>query len=121
MKYALLIYEAADAEAPTDAEMEQLLAGHRALQAETKAAGDFLAADQLQPPPAATTLRVRGGKTLVTDGPFAETKEHLIGFYLFDCDTLDEALDYAAMIPHAGRGAIEVRPVAYHESLAAQA
>ena len=121
MKYALLIYENGDeARGRTEADIEPLLEGHRALQADSKAAGKFLAADQLKMPDHAKTLRVRGGKVLVTDGPFIESKEHLIGFYLVDCETMDEAIAYAAMIPHADPGAIEVRPVAYHESLAAQ-
>ncbi|MFN3231596.1 MAG: YciI family protein [Alphaproteobacteria bacterium] len=115
MKFALLIYEDAGLESPKGAEMDALLAGHRHMQNTTKDAGVFVAADQLEPPPTAQCLRVRGGKTLVTDGPFAETKEHLIGFYLVDCETADDAANYARLIPHAERGCIEIRPVAYHE------
>jgi len=65
----------------------------------------------LQPPPTATTVRLRNGERLVTDGPFAETKEWLAGFYTFECATLDEAIDWAAKIPGARYGSIEVRPV----------
>ncbi len=115
MKFALLIYEDADLDAPEGSAMEEILAGHRHMQETTKQAGVFVAADQLEPPPAAQCLRVRGGKTLVTDGPFAETKEHLIGFYLVDCDTAEQAADYAKLIPHAERGCIEIRPIVYHE------
>ncbi|UYV39377.1 YciI family protein [Rhodobacteraceae bacterium D3-12] len=63
------------------------------------------------PPTMATCVRVRGGKTETMDGPFAETKEQLGGYYMFDCKDLDEALHYAAMIPVAETGTIEVRPV----------
>jgi hypothetical protein len=65
----------------------------------------------LQPPETATTVRLRNGERLVTDGPFAETKEWLSGFYPFNCKSLDEALDWAAKIPGARHGSIEVRPV----------
>ena len=73
--------------------------------------GDKLVdANELAPTTAATTVRVRDGETIVTDGPFAETREQLGGYYLFDCETLDEALDLAARIPAAEHGAVEVRP-----------
>ena len=116
MKFALLIYEDSGLEPPEGALLEALLEGHRSMQAKSKEAGVFVAADQLEAPPAAQCLRVRGGKTLVTDGPFAETKEHLIGFYMVECETAEEALQYAELIPHADRGCIEVRPIVYHES-----
>jgi hypothetical protein len=67
--------------------------------------------DELQDPDTATTVRVRDGETLTTDGPFAETKEQLGGYYLIDCGSLDEALEFAARIPAAERGAVEVRPL----------
>jgi hypothetical protein len=67
--------------------------------------------EALQPSTAATSVRVRDGETLVTDGPFAETKEELGGFYLFDCKDLDEAIELAARIPGAQHGTIEVRPI----------
>jgi hypothetical protein len=63
----------------------------------------------------ASSVRVRDGKVRVMDGPFTETKELLLGLYVVDCDNLDEAIDYARRIPHAGTGGIEVRPVAYFE------
>ncbi|MEQ8356550.1 MAG: YciI family protein [Kiloniellaceae bacterium] len=76
-----------------------------------KSDGKFVAGDALQPIATATTVTVRGGKNQTTDGPFAETKEQLGGYYLLDCADLDEAIKYAAMIPSAAFGRIEVRPV----------
>jgi hypothetical protein len=73
--------------------------------------GVMLAGEALQPTSTATTVRVRNGKTETMDGPFAETKEQLGGFYMFDCANLDEAIKYAAMIPSAEHGSVEVRPV----------
>ena len=70
-----------------------------------------MTADRLQPIAAATTVRIRNGETLVTDGPFAETKEQLGGYYVLECDNIDEALTYAAKIPAAEHGSVEVRPV----------
>ena len=76
-----------------------------------KAAGVYVTGAGLQPTPAATTVRVRDGETLATDGPFAETKEQLGGYYLLDCKDLDEALSWAERIPSAPRGSVEVRPL----------
>lgn len=73
--------------------------------------GVMLAGEGLQGTSAATTVRVRNGKTETMDGPFAETKETLSGFYLFDCANLDEAIKYAEMIPSAQFGSVEIRPV----------
>jgi hypothetical protein len=73
--------------------------------------GWFQAGDALQPTPTATSVRVRDGKTLSTDGPFAETKEQLGGYYIVDVDNLDEAIDAASRIPAARGGTIEVRPI----------
>jgi hypothetical protein len=74
-------------------------------------AGAFVEGNQLHGPDTATVVRVRDGETLTTDGPFAETKEQLGGYYLIDVESLDEALDWAARIPSARVGTIEVRPV----------
>lgn len=71
----------------------------------------FIAGEPLEPATTATTLRLRDGRVETMDGPFAETKEQLGGFYIFDCETLDQALKYAAMIPTAKYGAVEVRPI----------
>lgn len=76
-----------------------------------KSDGKLVAGDALQPVATATTIAVRDGQTQITDGPFAETKEQLGGYYLLDCNDLDEALKYAPMIPTADHGRIEVRPV----------
>ena len=74
-------------------------------------AGVMKAGDALQPTTTATTVRVRNGETVATDGPFAETREQLGGYYLVECDDLDEAIEWAAKMPNADRGSIEVRPV----------
>lgn len=116
MLYALLIYEAESVTTGySDEEMERALEGHRALQAETKRNGAFVEANQLMSASTASAVRVRAGKPRMTDGPFVETKELLVGYYVLDCASLDEALEYAARIPHAATGGIEVRPVAYFE------
>lgn len=79
--------------------------------AQLRADGRCLASEALQPVATATTLRVRGGRVSITDGPFAETKEQLTGFYMIEADNLDEALRLAADIPPARVGSIEVRPI----------
>jgi len=78
---------------------------------ELRDAGGLVTANQLQPSTTATTVQVRAGETLTTDGPFSETKEQLGGYYLIDAESLDEAIEWAAKIPSAGGGTIEVRPV----------
>jgi hypothetical protein len=108
MKYALLLYRAPDArpEAATYG-YDNWIDYTRAL----KDAGALLGAEQLQHADTATTIRERGGDRLLTDGPFAETKEHLLGFYLIDVPDLDTALDWAARMPLVAFGTVEVRPV----------
>jgi hypothetical protein len=111
MQYVLLIY----GPEPTQAAPEDLMA------AEFREYGEFtaflrgrdamLAGEALEPTSTATTVRVVDGKTLTTDGPFAETKEALGGFYLVEASDLDEAIRFAARIPGARRGSIEIRPV----------
>jgi hypothetical protein len=81
-------------------------------------AGVMLGGDGLQPVATATTVRVRDGERLLTDGPYAETKEQLGGFYMLECKDLDEALSWAARIPEAQTGAIEVRPVLNYDEMA---
>ena len=78
---------------------------------ELEASGKMVEGNRLQPTPTATCVQVREGKTLTTDGPFAETKEQLGGYYLLECENLDQAIEWAARIPHAASGTIEVRPV----------
>jgi hypothetical protein len=112
MQYILMIYgnEANRANA-TQADMEAMFAQYRDYTQSIIASGNMKAGDALQPSTTATTVRVREGKTLRTDGPFAETKEQLIGYYLVDAKDLDEATKLASRIPGARTGAIEVRPV----------
>ena len=85
--------------------------GYNAFTAELKARGAFVAGDGLKPVDTATSVRVRGGKVETMDGPFAETKEHLGGYYLIEVADLDAAIKVAAMIPTAGYGTVELRPV----------
>lgn len=112
MKYLLMIYcdEAADAQRPKEA-LDAEMAAYWAYTHEVEAADPSNTGEALHPSTTATTVRVRDGKLTTTDGPFAETKEQLAGFYLLDCKNLDEAIQWAAKIPHAGYGAVEVRPV----------
>jgi hypothetical protein len=111
MKYALLIYSgpAPDAfETLPEEEQRAVLGEYMALTQEP----GVVASDQLQPADTATTVRVDGGQTLTTDGPFADTKEVLGGFYILEADDIDRALELAARIPAARMGgAIEVRPI----------
>jgi len=110
MKYILLMY-ADESKAPKSPE-EYQAAGQAwyALGKEIEAAGVLVSNTGLSPVANATTVRVREGKTLTADGPFAETHEQLGGYYLLDCKDLDEALGWAAKIPSAKYGSIEVRP-----------
>jgi hypothetical protein len=88
-----------------------MMQGYATLNDTLKAAGAFVAGDALQAVDTATTLRIRNGHTETMDGPFAETKERLGGFYIMECADLDEALRYAAMIPTATHGSVELRPL----------
>ena len=116
MRYMFLIYsretELTEARA---SDMEKLKAAHSAVMDETKKKGIFLGAEPLHPTATATTIRKEGGKTLILDGPFAETREQLAGYYILDCADLDEAIAWGAKIPTAckgGGGCIEIRPIA---------
>ena len=112
MKYALLLYDT-PSEGPEfgtpemDAEMQQWFEFTDELQS----AGRHLGGEALNPTETATTVRVRDGKTITVDGPFAETKETLGGFYLIEADDLDEAIAWAAKIPNAPHGSVEIRPI----------
>jgi hypothetical protein len=113
MRYMMLIYSHED-ESATPEEMRAVASAHKAVMDETRERGIFRAADPLQPSATATTVRVQDGKALVIDGPFAETKEQLAGYYILECQDLDEALAWAAKIPTAcagGAGCVEIRPV----------
>lgn len=109
MKYMLLIYMAEGAMNPE--EREACYAKSTQLCHELQSRGQFIAASPLQPVATATSVRLREGKRLVTDGPFAETHEQLGGYYLIDVRDLDEATAIAARIPAAGKGVVEVRPI----------
>ena len=112
MQYMLLIYNDPHGwESMSDAERGEVFNAYGTFTAELQASGKMVAGDALQAIDTATSVRVRDGETLTTDGPFAETKEVLGGYYLIDVETLDEALDWAARIPGAAHGTIEVRPV----------
>ncbi len=112
MHYLLLIYQ--DEAAHAQWSQEQLAAEYEAYTVYSEAVaknGAMLGGNALMPTNTATTVRVRNGKTLTIDGPFAETKEQLGGYYLMQCKDLDEAIALAAKIPAASDGSIEIRPV----------
>ena len=115
MQYLALIYSAPANEPKYGSpEFKAMMDGYTAFTAELKARGAFVAGDGLKPVETATSVRVRGGKTETMDGPFAETKEHLAGFYMIEAPDLDTATKIAAMIPTAAWGTIELRPVAVY-------
>jgi hypothetical protein len=111
VKYLLLIYLDEAYETRSLAERERVYGEQMQLAQELTAKGQYLAGAPLHPPSSATTVRVRDGKRLLTDGPFAETREHLGGYMLIDVANLDEAIAIAARGPVARAGTVEVRPV----------
>jgi len=111
MRYALLIYTTEQTEQPPEDVAQAEIEGYNSFTSHIKDRGAYEAGEALDSTATATTVRVRDGKTLTTDGPFAETKEALGGFYLVQAADLDEAIAYAAMIPGARHGSIEVRPI----------
>lgn len=112
MQFMLLIYiDPALAPADNTPEMFEDFGRWMAYTQELREAGVLLGGDPLEPVPTATTVRIREGETLLVDGPFAETKEHLGGYYLIDVPDLDVATDWAAKAPNASYGSVEVRPV----------
>ncbi len=115
MKYACLIYsEEGNPDVNPDPSSDAwgaVIAGYMAFGEEAGGAGKILAGEALQDTETATTVQVVDGDIITTDGPFAETKEQLGGFYILECADLDEAISWAAKIPHAVGGRIEVRPV----------
>ena len=112
MQYLLLIYtdEQVDAQM-SEAEQAAVYEGYNVFGKEAEQRGVIRGGEALMPTSTATTVRVRNGKTLTTDGPFAETKEQLGGFYILDCKDLDEAIEFAAKISGAAYGSVEIRPV----------
>lgn len=115
MQYMLLIY--LDENAPSEAEREHCYAESSQLAHDLQASGNYRLASPLHPTSTATSLRMRNGHRLVTDGPFAETREQLGGFYLIDATDLDEAIAIAARVPAARFGTVEIRPVLELDSL----
>lgn len=112
MRYVLLIYESeADSARMTQEEITAMMQAHSAFANEAQKRGILTGGEALQPTSTATTIRIRNGKTLITDGPFAETKEQLAGSYILNCKDLDEAIEMAAKIPDALFGSIEIRPI----------
>jgi hypothetical protein len=114
MRYMMLVYSTEPPEGLRPAEVEQIRDAHWKVFDEATRKGVLVGAEPLAPTTTATTVRMQNGKALVTDGPFAETKEHLAGYYIIECKDLDEAIDWAAKIPTVCRGAegcIEIRPM----------
>jgi hypothetical protein len=112
MQYIILIYEnEAQSSARAPEEQKKLYGEYGDLTKAIRASGHFKAGDALQPTSTATTVRIRDGKQLVTDGPFAETREQLGGYYLIEAKDLDEARAIAARVPSVRYGSIEVRPI----------
>jgi len=115
MRYMLLIYsrETDMANMPPE-EFDRISTAHRAVMEKTAQNGIFRGAEPLKPTATATTIRMQDGKFLITDGPFAETKEQLAGYYILDCENLDEAIHWAEQIPtvcKGGSGCVEIRPL----------
>lgn len=111
MQYLLLIYEDERAAAERMKTDPSFAAGYMALSARIAASGEMKAGDELEPTTTSTTVRVRNGEVLLTDGPFAETREQLGGYYLIEAANLDRAIEIAAEIPSAKYGCVEVRPI----------
>ena len=112
MRYLVLIYGSEQQWASMTPEaISEMLSGYNKYTQDLAEAGVLRAGDELQPVFTATTIRVRDGKTHTTDGPFAETKEQLGGYYMIETETLDEAIAWAAKCPGATYGSVEVRPV----------
>jgi len=118
MKYALLLYADEASWDGLDPEAQgEVMAQHGAATGAMQAAGAYVGGEALDLTNTARTLRLRDGKPLVTDGPFIETKEALGGFYLVECPSIDEALEWAARLPEASIGCVEVRPLLDFEAM----
>jgi hypothetical protein len=111
MRYLILIYSEEPTGPPPEAQLDEIRTTYRAYTGMLRERGAFIDGDELRPTATATTIRVRDGKTLITDGPFAETKEALGGYYLIEAADLDEAIALAKGCPGAKWGSIEVRPI----------
>jgi hypothetical protein len=117
MRYLCLIYsDETQWEKMSKAEMDAVLGEYFAFTKDIKKSGHYIGGDELQPTQTATTVRVRNGKISTTDGPFAETKEQLGGYYLINAKDLNDAIQVAARIPSVRVGSIEVRPIVEHNA-----
>jgi hypothetical protein len=115
MKYLCLIYDAESSfAAMPKPEMDAMMKEYGAFTESIQKSGHYIGGHQLQPTSAASTVRVRNGKVSTTDGPFAETKEQLGGFYMIEAKDLNDAIQVASRIPSAKNGSIEVRPIVVH-------
>jgi hypothetical protein len=115
MRYMFLIYSQEMPDGPPPEEIENIKSGHWAVMQESKQKGALMAVEGLKSTATATTVRMKDGKSMTLDGPFAETKEQLAGYYILECKDLDEAIEWAKRIPSGCKGAsgcIEIRPVA---------
>jgi len=118
MRYMMLVYST-EADGLSAEESDRIMTGHRQVMEEAALKRVLQGAEPLAPTSTATTVRVQNGQTLVTDGPFAETKEQLAGYYIIDCENLDEAIAWAAKIPtecQGRQGCIEIRPMRWQSS-----
>jgi hypothetical protein len=111
MQYMLLIYSETDERERPEDELRALYQEYFRLSDDLRAAGKLVTSEELAPVATATTVQVRNGDTIVTDGPFAETKETLGGYYVVEAESLDEAIEWAARIPSARNGKVEIRPL----------
>lgn len=119
MRYMMLVYTAEGPDGPPPEEAVRIRAGHGAVMEDATRKGVLVGAEPLAPTGMATTVRMQNGRVLVTDGPFAETKEQLAGYYIIECANLDEAIEWAARIPTACQGhegCIEIRPMRFQAS-----
>src|SRR5580704_12602616 len=104
MRYMMLVYSTEPPDGLSPEEAVEIVAGHRKVMDDAMLKGVLHGAEPLAPITTATTVRIQQGRALVTDGPFAETKEHLAGYYILECENLDEAIEWAARIPTKCRG-----------------
>ena len=112
MNYILLIYaDESEWTRKTEAEMAPIMEQHEQLERDLRKAGDYRGCGGLAPTAAATTVRFKNGKRLISDGPYAETKEQFGGYYVIEATSLDDAIEIASRIPLAARGGVEIRPV----------
>jgi hypothetical protein len=114
MRYMMLIYTKETENGLSPEQAREVMDGHSEVIEQAARKGILLGAEPLAPTSTATSVRLQNGKPMITDGPFAETKEQLAGYYILDCENLDEAIEWAAKIPTAckgGEGCIEIRPL----------